>query len=159
MTKKFQDKEIIGWSEYVDFPDWGIDGLEAKVDTGARTSALHVEDLKKLKNDMVKFDVILCNKQVHKRVPVKAKAIKWGRVRSSTGEYKIRCFCRTKIRIGHIEKEIDVTLVSRQKMVFRMLIGRKALEDDFIIDVTKRAVLGEKPRKKKRSQMKEEIES
>ncbi len=153
VTRKSQNKEIIGWSEHVDFPDWGIVGLEAKVDTGARTSALHVEGLKKLKNDMVVFDVILCNKKNLSRVPVKAKVVKWGRVRSSTGEYMVRCFVRTRIRIGHIEKEIDVTLVSRQKMVFRMLIGRKALEDDFLIDVTKRAVLGEKPKKKKRKRI------
>lgn len=150
MIKKAHTKEVIGWSEYVDFPDWGIEGLEAKVDTGARTSALHVENLKRLKGGRVKFDVILCNKQTHKRVPVRADVLKWGRVRSSTGEFTVRCFVRTRIRIGHIEKEIDVTLVSRQKMVFRMLIGRRALKDDFLIDVTKRAVLGGNPRRKRR---------
>ena len=157
MLKKQEKKEIIGWSEYVDFPDWGISGLKAKVDTGARTSALHVEDLKRLKNGRVKFDVILSKKRTHKRVHVRANVVKWGRVRSSTGEYLVRCFVKTRIRIGHIEKEIEVTLVSRQKMVFRMLVGRKALEDDFLIDVTKRSVLSEKPSKRKKTP--EELET
>jgi len=143
-------KEVIGWTEYVDFPLWGIDGLKAKVDTGARTSALHVEDLKPLRGGEVEFHVILCRKRKNKKVLVRAKAVKWAKVRSSTGEYHKRCFVKTLIRIGHITKEIEVTLVSREKMIFRMLIGRKALEDDFLVDVDRRTVLSEVPKKKKR---------
>lgn len=143
-------KEIIGWTEYVDFPDWGIGGLKAKVDTGARTSSLHVEDLKPTRDGKVEFHVILSRKRKNKKVLVRAKAVKWARVRSSTGVYNTRCFVKTPIRIGHIEKEIEITLDSRDKMIFRMLIGRKALEDDFLVDVDKRSALSEKPKSKKR---------
>lgn len=144
-------KSVIGWSEYVDFPEWEITGLKAKVDTGARTSSLHVEDLEKLPSGFVHFFVRLSRKNTHKRVAVKAKPTKWARVRSSTGDYSTRCFVRTRIRIGEVEKEIEVSLVSRERMLFRMLIGRKALEKDFLVDVSHRSVLTEKPKRKRKA--------
>jgi hypothetical protein len=150
VKKPHREKIAIGWSEYVDFPDWEVRGLKAKVDTGARTSALHVENLKREDGDWVTFEVILNRNKLHKHVKVRARVSKWAKVRSSNGEYKLRCFVKTRIRLGPVEKEIEVTLVSRQKMVFRMLIGRKALEKDFIVDVSRRHALGEKPRKKKK---------
>jgi len=145
-------REIIGWSEYVDYPDWKISGVKAKVDTGARTSALHVEELKVLKSGMVQFYVILSRKDPSQKIKVRTPLLKKARVRSSTGEYSTRCFVKTRIRIGHIEKEIELSLVSRKKMLFRMLLGRKALEHDFLVDVNKREVLSanhEKSRKRK----------
>lgn len=146
--KALHSKEIIGWTEYIDFPVWGIKGIKAKIDTGARSSALHVEDLKELPGGWVEFDVIIDRRKSHRRVGVRCRVIKWARVRSSTGVYTRRCFVKAKIRIAHVEKEIEVSLVSREAMLFRMLLGRKALEDDFLVDVNHRARLTEKPRKK-----------
>lgn len=140
MTK---NKPIIGWSEYVDFPLWGIQGLKAKVDTGARSSALHVENLVLLPGDHAKFDVVIGRRKFKKK-HVMAKIVKWARVRSSTGEYTKRCFVRTLIRLGPIQKPIEISLVSREKMLFRMLIGRKVLEHDFLVDVSKKSVLTRK---------------
>jgi hypothetical protein len=74
---------------------------------------------------------------------VKAPVVKHGRVRSSTGHWTVRYFVKTRIRIGPVEKEIEISLVSREKMMFRMLLGRKALERDFVVDVTKRHALSE----------------
>lgn len=137
-------KLVIGWAEYVGFPDWGIDQVRAKVDTGARTSALHVENLQMLRDQQARFQVILSRKHAHRRVWVTAPVSKWARVRSSTGHYTLRCFVHTRIRLGPIIKVIEISLVSREDMSFRMLLGRQALSRDFIVDVSRRGLLGGK---------------
>jgi len=135
-------KTIIGWSEYVSFPDWHISDLRAKVDTGARTSALHVEDLVKINSSEVEFYVITKRTGPKRRKRVRATVVKWAKVRSSTGDYRRRCFVKTRIHVGTVEKEVEISLVSREKMLFRMLLGRKALERDFVVDVSRRHELG-----------------
>ncbi|RJP19989.1 MAG: ATP-dependent zinc protease [Candidatus Omnitrophota bacterium] len=135
---------LIGWTESVDFPEWNIRDVKAKVDTGARTSALHVENPEKLPNGIVRFFVVLSRKNPDNRIEIHAPIVKEARVRSSTGKYTTRCFVKTRIRIGPVEKEIELSLVSREKMIFRMLLGRKALEKDFIVDVSKKHVMGKK---------------
>ena len=142
-------KHVIGWSEYVDFPDWGIRGVKAKVDTGARTSALHVDGLTELPGKRVRFYVVLCRHNVERRVRAEARVVKRARVRSSTGHYMTRYFISTRVRLGPVVKEIELSLVSRDDMLFRMLLGRKALEHDFLVDVNRRNLLGDRPRKKK----------
>ncbi len=136
-----QKKAIIGWSEYIDLPDWGIDRLKAKIDTGARTSALHVESLEEMTNGKVRFEIVHGTRRNPRRTIVTSKVAKWARVRSSNGHFQLRCFVRTRIQIGPICKDVEVSLVSRDKMLFRMLIGRKALENDFLVNVSKRALL------------------
>jgi hypothetical protein len=143
------EPSIIGWTEYIDFPDWKIAGLKAKVDTGARTSALHVENLIRHEDGWVTFDVMLHRKKRDRRQHVRTRIVKVARVRSSTGHYSERCFVRAKIRLGLVEKEIEFSLVSRESMLFRMLLGRKALERDFWVDVSRRNLLTRRPRKKK----------
>jgi hypothetical protein len=135
------EPSIIGWTEHIDFPDWGIAELKAKVDTGARTSALHVENLLHHADGWVTFDVMLHRHRRELRRHVRTRAVKVARVRSSTGHYSERCFVRTRIRIGTVEKEIEFSLVSRHTMLFRMLLGRKALEHDFWVDVSRRNLL------------------
>lgn len=146
-SKSQDGKLIVGWSEYIDLPDWKINGLKAKVDTGARTSALHVEDIEKIPGNKVRFHVVLSRKKP-RRIGVIAKIAKQARVRSSTGEYKMRYFVTTTLRLGTVEKEIELSLVSREKMLFRMLIGRKALEKDFLVDVSHRSMTRERPARK-----------
>lgn len=145
-------KTLLGWSEYVDFPDWGIKRMRAKIDTGARTSALHVENLDLIDPDTVRFQVILSRRHSHRRLWITTRVQKWARVRSSTGHYTTRCFVFARVRIGSVEKQIEVSLVSREEMVFRMLIGRKALEKDFLVDVSRRdALSGKKKIRKKKA--------
>lgn len=139
----------IGWSEYVDLPDWGITRLKAKTDTGARTSALHVEDLKALPDGRIQFHVVHGSRRSPKTSPIIAQPVKWGRVRSSNGHYVERWFVRTTLQIGPILKEIEISLVSREKMLFRMLIGRKALERTFLVDPSKRSILTKRLPKKR----------
>lgn len=137
-VSRHDDKVVIGWLESVDFVEWGIRILSAKVDTGARTSALHVEDMEFLPDDYASFDVVLSRRDAGRRKRIVAKICRWGKVRSSNGDYSFRCFVRTYIRIGTVEKEIELSLVSREKMTYRMLLGREALEKDFVIDVGRR---------------------
>ena len=146
-----KEKHIIGWAEYLDIPDWDIQRIKAKVDTGARTSALHVNNLKELDGGQVQFDVVYSHKPPYETKTVTAKVLKWAKVRSSTGEYRKRCFVEATISLGGVTKKIEITLVCRKKMLFRMLLGRKALEKDFLVDVTKRKALSKRsPRKKKK---------
>ena len=140
-TRRQKDKIVLGWSEHISFPDWNIQNLAAKVDTGARTSALHVENLKILKSGRAKFEVVLDEHHPEDVMLVKAPVLKWAKVRSSNGHYQKRCFVRVRARIGPVEKLIDISLVSREKMVYRMLLGRRALQNDFLVDVSRRHLL------------------
>lgn len=143
-------KHTIGWTEYIDFPQWEIVGLEAKVDTGARTSAIHVENLEAISHDRVSFEIMTGRKRPFRRKSVESRISKWARVRSSTGVYTERCFVRTQVKVGPVVKSIEVSLVCREKMQFRMLLGRTAIEHDFLVDVSKRKVITSRPRRKKK---------
>lgn len=144
MDQPLTTKTVLGWSEYVSFPHWGIDDLHAKVDTGARSSALHVDNLVRLKHGRVQFEVVLNRHRPEHRARIKCPVERWSRVRSSNGEYHLRPFVKVVIRLGPVEKEIELSLVSREKMIFRMLLGRTALAGDFIVDVSARRALGER---------------
>jgi len=142
---------VIGWAELVDIPEWNIRRLRAKMDTGARTSALHVENIRELPHNRVRFDVRLHRKKLDRRVTVEVPIARRGRVRPSSGVSETRIFVRATLTIGAISEPVELSLVSREKMLFRMLIGRSALSHRFLVDVSKRYVLS-KPSKKKASQ-------
>lgn len=138
------DHVRIGYAECVDLPDFGVQGLRVKADTGARTSALHVEDIERLSGNRIRFDVVL-NRQTDRRAHVVTKLSRVGEVRSSSGKQERRYFVKTRIRIGHVEKEIEVSLASRSTMQFRMLLGRTALAQDFVVDPGRRYLQGKRP--------------
>lgn len=133
---------VIGWNEYVDLPEWGIHGLRAKVDTGARSSALHVEDIEVLPHGRVAFDVILHRQKRERRVRVETAIRRRARVRSSTGHRNERIFVATEVAIGPVRRTIELSLVDRERMIFRMLLGRSALAAHFLIDVGHRQLTG-----------------
>ena len=146
-SKQAGEKVLIGWTEFVDFPEWQIAGLKAKIDTGARTSALHVEDIEELGQGRVRFHVMIGRRKPLRRKRVTARVIKTASVRSSNGSNEERYYVRTTVRMGGLEKEIELSLVSRDKMLFRMLLGRKALEHDFIVDVSHRNRMASRPKR------------
>ncbi len=144
---------LIGWNELVDLPDWSIRRLRGKIDTGARSSALHVTNLTPLPNGRVAFDVVLDRRRAHRRRHVIAPVSRIGRVRSSTGRYTRRYFVKTTLVLGGVEKTIEISLVDREQMLFRMLLGRTALAHDFLIDPARRHVTA-KPKKTRRRETK-----
>jgi hypothetical protein len=141
-------KRTIGWRERVAFPDWKIAGIQAKIDTGARTSALHVDDVTELPDDRIRFNVVLSRKQPARKVGVNAKVVRTTRVRSSTGHQQKRYVVEAKIKIGSVTKVIETSLVCRANMTCRMLVGRKALEGDFLVDASERYLVSSSPKKK-----------
>lgn len=154
MKKQQHEPVVIGWTEFVDLPDWGVKKLRAKVDSGARTSALHVENIEELPRGYVCFDVVLHRKKRDRRIHVKAKVSRRSRVRSSTGHSDQRLFVETTMKLGPVERTVEISLVDRQKMIHRMLLGRAALTAPFLIDVGRRMTLRPKKAKKKEKKAK-----
>jgi len=152
LTVSRPEPVVIGWTENVDLPMWGVKRLRAKVDTGARTSALHVENIEELPRGFVSFDIVLHRAKRDRRVHVKTRIKRRGNVRSSSGHTTRRLFVETSLRLGPIERLVEVSLVDRQKMVHRMLLGREALKGPFLIDVDKRLAL--RPKAKARAKEK-----
>ena len=126
------DRTLIGWREWVELPEWGV-RLKAKIDTGAKSSSLDVEDITVLSDTRIRF-------KIHKRriaevrVPVEADLVKTSSVRSSNGITQKRYVVRTEMKLCGVQKPILITLTSGRKMIHRMLLGREALADDFYID-------------------------
>lgn len=124
----------IGWLERVSFPDWGIFNVVAKIDTGAKTSSIHAENIVEHEDGSIEFDVVTKVRRsstwVHVQCPIARKTI----VRSSSGRAQARYVVNTKIVLGGIEKEIEITLNSRKKMLRRMLVGRSTLAGTFLVD-------------------------
>lgn len=132
----------------MDIPSWNIRRLRAKMDTGARSSALHVENVEELPGGRVRFDVRLHKRKLDRRVTVEAPIVRRARVRASSGAAEQRIFVRALVQIGPVAKEIEMSLVSRETMIFRMLIGRSALSHHFLVDVSKRYLWGAPKRRR-----------
>ena len=148
-TAARHEQHIIGYREYVDLPQWGITRIKAKADTGARSSAIDVADLVELDGGKrVRFDVALSRAHRHRRVTLEADVVRRTSVRSSMGHSQPRLTVETMIRIGPVEKVVEVGLVCRKAMICRMLLGRLALAGDFLVDSRRTYIYG----KAKRSQ-------
>lgn len=133
----------------VQLPEWGIEHMAAKVDTGARSSALHVESIERRPGNKVRFEVIV-DRDGRERVSITAPIRRVSTVRSSSGHPEKRFFVATHIKLGPVTKEIEIGLTSRHLMRFRMLLGRLSLGHDFVIDPGRRYVATKKKGKKKK---------
>jgi len=133
---------VIGRIEYVALPEWGIEGIRAKVDTGARSSALHVENIEAASAQTVSFEVVWGRRGHERRKRVEARVLREGAVRSSTGESTHRIFVAAVVRLGPVEREIEISLIDRGQMIHRMLLGRTAIADGILIDVNRSLLLG-----------------
>jgi hypothetical protein len=138
---------VCGFCEWVSLPDLGIATLHAKIDTGARTSALHVVDLK-LVGHRGSHELYEARVPVHGRSHktrtrlVHLEIQEWTLVRDSSGRQERRPVIATRLKIGPVERVVRVSLSDRGEMMFPMLIGRTALADDFLIDAAGRDLLG-----------------
>jgi len=122
----------IGWREWVEFPEWAL-RLKAKADTGAKSSAIDCAEITELPGNRVRFTVRLDRKD--KKLITLEEDIKLRRrVRSSTGHPTDRIFVETTLRLAGLEKRIVVSLVCRKRMIHRLLLGREALGDDFLVN-------------------------
>jgi hypothetical protein len=128
-----------GWREWADLPEWGIRRVRAKLDTGARTSALHVASVEERPDGKVAFDVVP-SRRSDRRVHIVTDVVRQTRVRSSNGTSSTRYVVRTRLRLGPIEREIELTLVDRGAMLHRLLVGRSGLAG-IVVDASRRYVL------------------
>ena len=148
MTAHIAPSMIIGACEWIALPDLGIDRLRARVDTGAKSCALHasaIEPFSRDEEDWVRFRVHLGHPRPRGDQVCEARLLSVRRVRSTSGEAEQRFTIRTPIVIGHSRWWVDVTLADRGRMRYRMLLGRKAMENHALV-YPARTFLQGKPR-------------
>ncbi|MDH5457283.1 MAG: RimK/LysX family protein [Nitrospinota bacterium] len=142
MKKKKKVLDTIGWREWVSFPELGIEKIKAKIDTGARTSALHVSHIRVVKGtDIVKFKIHPVQRRARPLVEASARIVSRREIKSSNGEISVRPVIITKVKIGEKILPIELSLVNRDLMGFRLLLGRSVLKNRFIVDSGKSFLL------------------
>lgn len=131
---------IIGWREWVSLPELGIDKIKAKVDTGARTSALHAFSLKPFKEgdkDRIRFDIHPLQHNTDKIVTCEADIMDLRWVSDSGGHREERYVISTPLTVGDSSWPIEITLTERDTMLFRMLLGRSAIRKRYMVNAAR----------------------
>ena len=136
--------EIIGWREDIALPDLGIARLPAKIDTGARTSALHAVDQTVIDIDGVhwaEFTIPVQNRRTSRRV--RAPLIDERKIKNTSGIPELRLVVRTALLLGRHRWQIEVSLANREKMEFDLILGRTAIRKrGILVDPGQSFVLG-----------------
>jgi len=136
---------LIGWKEYVDFPEWGIRHVKIKIDTGARTSALGVVsyDLRQEEGQglMAELRLALRRRHPEQLVVVRTPVLRMVVVSNSGGMKEERPLVETRLRLGGVTKTVALTVTNRAAMLFPVILGRRALAGDFLVDVSQKYLL------------------
>ena len=151
-NKKTTSLPVIGWREWVALPELAIRRIKAKVDTGARSSSLHAFDLEDFERNgekWVRFKVHPVQRKEDKTIHAEARVLEYRSVRSSSGKASLRPVILTKISLLGETWPVELTLANRNKMGFRMLLGREAFRGKFVVDAGS-SYYGGKPRPKKK---------
>jgi ribosomal protein S6--L-glutamate ligase len=135
MQEQATGQFILGWREWVSLPKLGLPAIKAKIDTGARTSALHafsIEIFGPETQPRVRFGVHPVEGREDIEVYCTAKVIDRRQVISSNGQSELRYIISTPVRIGDREWPVEISLSNRETMAYRMLLGRTALDEETV---------------------------
>ena len=147
----------IGWREWISLPELGVAAINAKIDTGARSSSLHGHDIvtfRRRGKDMVRFKIFPEQRSRAGEVEAEATILEYRSVRSSSGQATIRPVIVTTMELLGHTWDIELTLANRDQMGFRMLVGREAIRGRMLVDAgrsyySKRPARSDRKRKRK----------
>lgn len=143
--KKKAPPTLIGWREWAAFPELGQFRIKAKIDTGAKTAALHAFRVKTTFRGGVEYAEFYVHPAQKRRLPeifCSSPVVDRRGIRSSNGVVEQRLIIRTLLRLGEREWPIDVSLADRDAMGFRLLLGRDVFKKKFLIDPKASFLLG-----------------
>lgn len=137
-------KYVVGWREWVSLPELGIPGLKVKIDTGARTSALHAFMLEPFESGdglCIRFGIHPLRKRKDIEIFTQARVIDERWVTDSGGHREMRYVINTTVLLGEIRLHTEISLSNRDGMIFPMLLGRRVLQDRFLVDPARKYLL------------------
>lgn len=137
--------DIIGWREWIALPQLGIPAIKAKIDTGARTSALHTFSLEEFSADgrrMVRFGIHPLQQRRDIELFCEAPVLDRRRIKDSGGHIEKRYLIQTTAQLKNELWQINISLTNRDSMRFRMLLGRTAVAGRYIINPARSYVAG-----------------
>lgn len=145
-TTPDEQRTLVGWREWIHLPDLLEDGwIKAKVDTGARTSALHAWDVERFQRDGTTWVRFLLHPRQHDDdhvVRAEARLLEEREVRSSNGDVEVRPVVHTTLALAGRRHDIELTLTKRDQMGFRMLLGRTGMARRLLVDPGSSYLLG-----------------
>ncbi len=142
------EKLTIGWREWVEFPDFELGRIKAKIDTGARSSSIHAFDIEPFEKNgerWVNFKIHPLQHSDEKTVSCSAKVKDYRSVTDSGGHKSMRYIIETRFRIGSDTFSAELSLFNRSNMLFRMLVGRTALKGRYLVDPLRSYCLSSTP--------------
>jgi hypothetical protein len=146
---KNNSKLIVGWREWADLPDFGVEKVKVKIDTGARTSSLHafkIEPFTYMGKPWVQFDIHPIQDNDHISFTIACPIVDYRSITSSTGHRQKRYIIKTKLTVGVYSSEIEISLAKRDEMGFRFLLGRNAMKGHLLVDPSHSFLLTRKQR-------------
>jgi len=146
-SRRSREKKPVGWREWCQFPALGVPAIKAKIDTGAKTSALHATHIRRFEQDgkpWVSFRIHTDHKSARPAFSCSLPLVEERKVRSSNGQSEKRIVVVTEVILGReaVPVRTHLTLTNREKMGFRLLIGRNTLKGRYLVDSSASFLLG-----------------